>query len=275
MKNLLSLFARKHRPDVEGLSAYVDGRLDATASAEIEAHVDGCEVCATELAGLRSVQTMLSSMGSVPAPRSFRVRQADLERAGAATLGRADRRPSGALAFAPALSALAVVLLVGVVWLDAGTRDGSDNNQQPSAERASAPAPQAALTQDSAGGVAADTADGDAASTPLSGLAPPSDEASQGEDGQIEDSDDEEPASEASRGQDENFEASTAAPGAIEEQPAASPTGDDAQALTSDSEDDGDDGLRPGFLALEIGLIALAVGAAGAFIYARWKRRVA
>jgi hypothetical protein len=47
-------------PDKELLVAYLYGEADAAGGREVEAHLAGCRVCATEIDGLRGVRTALS-----------------------------------------------------------------------------------------------------------------------------------------------------------------------------------------------------------------------
>lgn len=81
MKNLFELLRGRgsHRPDVEALSAYLDRRLTANDAAVVESHAAGCAVCSTRLAGLREVRATLRAQAQVAAPRSFRLRVADVE----------------------------------------------------------------------------------------------------------------------------------------------------------------------------------------------------
>lgn len=81
MKNLFELLRGRgnHRPDAEALSAYLDRRLTANDAAAVEAHAADCGVCSARLAGLRDVRATLRAQTQVAAPRSFRLRVADVE----------------------------------------------------------------------------------------------------------------------------------------------------------------------------------------------------
>ena len=123
MTKVLRLLFRGHQPDVEALSCLLDGRLDAAAGKVLEDHVAACAACATRLAELREVRTLLSSMQRVEAPRSFRLRAADVA-------GWTERAASAPLraAFAPyAAAAAAVVVFALVLATDLATRDGADS----------------------------------------------------------------------------------------------------------------------------------------------------
>lgn len=118
---LLERLRRSHRPDVDALSALADGRLDAPTARELEAHVAGCDSCAESLAGVREVKSILSAMREVEAPRSFRLRRADIQAA------RRAAAQSSPLRWAPALSGAAAALFVAVLVADVSTR-GDDGD---------------------------------------------------------------------------------------------------------------------------------------------------
>ncbi len=111
-----------HQPDVEALSCLLDGRLEAAAGKALEEHVAACAACATRLDELHEVRTLLSAMQRVEAPRSFRLRAADVA-------GRAERAapPPRRTAFAPYAAAAAVFVFALVLATDLATRDGADN----------------------------------------------------------------------------------------------------------------------------------------------------
>ena len=256
MTKLLSIFRRRHTPDSEALSAYVDGRLEPALARELEAHVAGCDACTTRLGELRQVRTMLSALGSVPVPRSFRLRQADVEAPARAPAAPATTYGSrGVLAFAPALSGVAVLLLGAVVWADMATR-GDGSGTQLSMPSASAPE-RGMLTQDDAfdaadgAGAAEDGQPGTPAGQPAAGEVQP----------------------DTGGGTDAPPDTDAAAPGPIEESQAATRAAGDAGALTSSFGEEDDGGVRAGYLALEVALAALAIIAGGAFIYAWWRKR--
>ena len=110
-----------HRPDTGALSAYVDGRLDVQARTALEAHLPACPACTAQLAELRAVRNTLAAMPQAEAPRSFRLRAADVE-------APVPARPSGFLTFAPSVAAVAVFLLVIVGGADLATRGGDSDD---------------------------------------------------------------------------------------------------------------------------------------------------
>jgi len=62
------------RAILAGISAYLDGELDATACDAIERHCHECPRCATLVAGLRDTVGLCRQAGSVPLPDSVRQR---------------------------------------------------------------------------------------------------------------------------------------------------------------------------------------------------------
>jgi anti-sigma factor RsiW len=57
-----------------GISAYLDGDLDATACQAIERHCQGCPRCAEVVAGLRNTIGLCREAGSAPLPEAVRAR---------------------------------------------------------------------------------------------------------------------------------------------------------------------------------------------------------
>ena len=107
-------FARRHPFGEEELSAYLDGRLSAAESARLDGHLSACEPCRRHLEELRAVVEGLRAVPSVPAPRSFALRQEQVE---------APQRPV-VWAFGPAGAAAAALLVfVVLVGVDLGTLD--------------------------------------------------------------------------------------------------------------------------------------------------------
>lgn len=145
MKKLLAF--GHHRPDTEALSALLDARLGAARGAALDAHVAGCDACRARLADLRAVRDALRAMPSAEAPRSFRLRAADVERA------RPLAAPGGiarALPLVSAAAAAAFVVLIGA-GVYAGDRSTSSRSsltaytgQQADSESQPARAPEGA-----------------------------------------------------------------------------------------------------------------------------------
>lgn len=118
VKKLLRILGKRHQTDIEALSAYLDGRLEASRASAVIAHVAACETCRTVLEGMRSTRAMLRAMPSVDAPRSFRLRQADVEAA-----PRVPARTSPMLRWSPVAAGVAAAVFVVVLGADLATRD--------------------------------------------------------------------------------------------------------------------------------------------------------
>jgi len=248
VKKLLSLVRRSHRPDVEALSALLDGCLEEAEARALHAHVASCDACTRELDGLREVRSMVSALGTVAVPRSFRLRQADVEAsAPGARVARAGGAPAsrfggaGVLAFAPTVSAVAVVLLGAVVWADIATRNGDDAAGGFGLESATAPERSSDDMYDGAGG---------------------------------EDTQAAAPGPDAPAGGEADEDATAGGPPAeIRAAESATAEARDAGALASRFDEEDGGGTRFGYLALEIALGTVAFVAAGAFIWSRWGKR--
>ena len=119
---------RRHPIRDEELSVYVDGQLDAAAGARLEAHIETCAACRDTLTELRALRTALAALPRSVAPRSFALREEDVQ-------PQPSRGAFAALGVAPALlggvatvALVAFVVLVGIDVTDessggaAGTR---------------------------------------------------------------------------------------------------------------------------------------------------------
>ncbi len=122
MTSLLSRFRAAH-PNIEVLSASLDGR-EAGANADAHRrHISACATCTKTLAELGATRSALRAVPAVDAPRSFRLRQADVEARGVGA-----PPGSAALRFMPAMSALAVVLFAALVAADLLSNGGSSSS---------------------------------------------------------------------------------------------------------------------------------------------------
>ncbi len=115
--NKLLRFLRGHEPDVNALSAHLDGHLDATAAARLDEHVASCDACRGVRDGLRATRDALRAMPEAAPTRSFRLRAADVER-------RAERTvlAAGVARWAPGAIATALVT-IAIVGAYATLRD--------------------------------------------------------------------------------------------------------------------------------------------------------
>lgn len=159
MKKLLNMF-RGHRPDGDALSAYLDRRLTANEHAAVEAHVAGCAACREHLAGLQEVRATLRAIPQADAPRSFRVRQADVQAAPKGVL----REAAPWTRALPALGGVAAAIFVVAVAID--VRGGGADEQLASGRAMS----ELSDTTARAGGIVAES--GDDASTSAGAPAP-------------------------------------------------------------------------------------------------------
>ena len=123
--SLFDIFSRHPRGE---FSAHADGELAPDRLAALEAHLDGCERCRGELAGIVTLRAALRDLPEVAAPRSFALTPAMAERQRAPP---ATRTTPSFVAMRVAGAGVAAVLAV-VVMLDAGGivddsgRGGSD-----------------------------------------------------------------------------------------------------------------------------------------------------
>jgi putative zinc finger protein len=260
---LFGFLTRAHKPDIDALSALVDGALRAAEMQELEAHVAGCAVCSAELDGLRRVKSMLAALPQAEPSRSFRLRLADVE----APAPRSPAPATGLLRAMPALAAVAAFVFVAVLATDLSTRDGRGDSQDTARiasggasesmamdraaadetyEDATIANDRGAFLNELPGTPVADAPGGAVAPLPTVASDPPTSDFFAGEsDGAGRD------GSEAATEPDKQM-------GELEA----------AHAQTSD--DDGDN--RTAFLAAEIIAALIAVGAAAAFVASRWNR---
>ena len=117
----------KHQVSERELSAYVDGQLSPNVRARLEEHLPSCAACRDSLGELHTLRSALGSLPRVAAPRSFALREADVEPAAVAQplnlLGRATPMLGG-------LTAAAVItfgVLLGVDVSDRGTDRAAGN----------------------------------------------------------------------------------------------------------------------------------------------------
>ena len=69
---------RSHELIQENLCAYIDGELNASEAAAVEAHLASCPACAWEKQTLEQTSRLLSQAPKVAVPRSFVVREAQV-----------------------------------------------------------------------------------------------------------------------------------------------------------------------------------------------------
>lgn len=236
------MFNGGHPITEAALSAYVDGELSAGERSRVERHLDGCATCRETLAGLRAVRSALQALPRATAPRSFALRQADVR-------PRAAARSAGWFA-SPALAGVAMVALVSFFSLvsvdlivqSGGTADKSNTGAvvQPAADSFGFAEDQSERPPDDKDNrQAVGTLSGsDATATPLLPATGAPAEAGDDDDAVL------------------NYAEATAVPL--------------LPATAAPAETDGDDGTV--LHIAEAGTAALAVVAAGAFVFTRRRR---
>jgi len=143
------LESRRHARLQGLLSVYIDGQVNDSERARVEAHLDGCEACRSELTTLRATVDLLTSLPQIVPSRSF-----------ALTLEPEPVRSYEPLMWtARVVAPVAAVLLVALVALVAGDSVGLITQRV-------AGEPVVVETTASDGGVAATQADASAAVAP-------------------------------------------------------------------------------------------------------------
>ncbi len=123
MNKMLELLRRRHRPDNESLSALLDGQLAGRQLDAVQAHAASCAACRDRLAALRRTRDALRALPEVDAPRSFRLRAADV--AAPAPV----RRMPVAIRAMPVLGAAAALVFIVVIEADLARGGSSTSNQ--------------------------------------------------------------------------------------------------------------------------------------------------
>jgi hypothetical protein len=142
----------------ELLAGYVDGTLEPTERAVVDAHLTGCERCRDEVGLASGARMALAGLEDAPVPYGFSDRV--VAEAGRTFERRTERKRVvwERLQWAGGLAAAAALVLVVVLNL------GSDRSGEPAAERASTGATSAA------GSVGAEDATAEASGVPFQGL---------------------------------------------------------------------------------------------------------
>lgn len=129
MSRQQSKLRQGHEYVLERLSPYIDEQLQVKERARVEAHLSACPSCRKELQTLQWTRSLLRQAPSVPLPRSFVIREADLAPRRTARRAPAYRKTAFALQWATALVAiLLVVVVAGDVFL--GGRLAAPASQQ-------------------------------------------------------------------------------------------------------------------------------------------------
>ncbi len=104
----VTLRKNEHQYVIERLSAYVDQALSAQERMRVQTHLEQCTACRQELESLLWMKRLLRQTPTIPVPRSFVVRQADLD----AMAVTARQRPLMITRWATALVALLLVVVL-------------------------------------------------------------------------------------------------------------------------------------------------------------------
>lgn len=128
-----NILRRRHPVGDEELNAYIDRELDDAARSRVEAHLESCAACREAVAELRMVSRALQALPHAQAPRSFALREADVEPMPARQAGRlAGATPL--LGGVATVAFLAFFVLVGVDVADRSSGgDASDSGMGTSA----------------------------------------------------------------------------------------------------------------------------------------------
>ncbi len=111
-------------PEIEQLSAYLDGELTAAEAAPVEAHVPGCAECTRTLAAIRATLGDLALL-TEPQLDSISITAIDSAVAAARASRRSFARRWGVVSGAAAAAVVALLVFVGVVRNDDGARTTS------------------------------------------------------------------------------------------------------------------------------------------------------
>jgi Putative zinc-finger len=135
----------RHDVSEEELNAYSDGSLASARAEQVRAHAETCSDCAEALIELGTLRSALGEMPSVHVPRSFALRQADVEAAPAvaptAALGGVFGSLTPMLTGVAAIALVAFVVLAGVDLTSTSSENSNDSAavaQTMSSERAAA-----------------------------------------------------------------------------------------------------------------------------------------
>lgn len=108
---------RSHKCIQENLCAYIDGELNASEAAAVEAHLASCPECAWEKKTLEQTSLLLSQAPTLAVPRSFVVREAQVS-----APAKTGFFTSARMVYLRGATAAAGVLLAAVVAGDAWLR---------------------------------------------------------------------------------------------------------------------------------------------------------
>jgi len=248
----------RHEVSDDELNAYVDSALTERRHTQVEAHLDLCDDCSTTVTELRVLRTLMSEMPREPVPRSFVVRQVDLDASPAAAESGLLGSLTPMLGGVASVALVAFLVLTGISTSDSGGSDGGSPLE-------ATPAGQSDEFAGAEGESASGPTDEDtAAPAPAVGLSPTSDNESSQQDS----------AGDGAEPPAEEEEPERAASGAG----VATGTADSGESTAGAEEQSGsavddndEDAVRTGQI---VAAIVAVVAGAGAFFF-WWRRRQA
>jgi hypothetical protein len=143
------LWLNKHPRLRNNLSPYVDGRLTASETTVLEAHIALCEACRRELDELRATASALRGLPQAEAPRSFAITPGMLERRAMAAARPTPALGAGMRLAGAAVAAALAVVLVGDLTIGGGGGASREAGSQPAEESRLAQIPGATDTSKS------------------------------------------------------------------------------------------------------------------------------
>jgi hypothetical protein len=250
--------SRGHSQWREDIDAYVDGQLDAEASARLEAHLGTCGACQEMVVARREVKRFAATLPEMPAPRTFRItpgmlvheQRAPEPRRGGTIVMRLGQATAGvaALAFGAVL----------VAHLSSGTND--DGGRQ----AADADAQTMSISNEAGSAAALGATDSGMPSPQPTAAMPEFNDATVGGASNP-------PTELPKAANDDSHQRDAASSGGqpLTASP-ASPPGAEVEPARASEDGDSD----TGFLVAEVALGALVIAALGAWVIARRARRV-
>ncbi len=129
--NIRSLVRGRHARLEANLDAYIDGALDPATHRRLEAHIEGCDSCKLRTAGSRRLRLAMAALPELPAPRSFAITEAMLEKPSVAAPARSGAW-TGAMRSMQGIAAagIAVFAILTFADLSGGTAATSSDDAQ-------------------------------------------------------------------------------------------------------------------------------------------------
>src|SRR5881296_575230 len=161
-------WVKKHGHDRANLSAYVDSQLSDRQTWLLERHLDSCDACRLELAGLRTVAAAVKNLPQAHTPRAFTLSPQQLARSAPSKPAPHDSLARWRLAGAAVAAALAFVLVIDASDVSIrgggnGANEAASRLELASQTGAAIPPAATAATRDSSG---SDALNGEKAATP-------------------------------------------------------------------------------------------------------------